>query len=337
MPIANKYSVLTTNRFQLADSDGSSGSEDEACQNIDPYAMVKQAEVEAVRLAKLAVKEAARAKPVILKEEAKVEKPVDAKKNNRREPRGNQQQRRGPRNERVQDNDNALSENNNQSARDGDDRRQRRPKTQDRRSGNPRTGVKATEKKGGHGAGNWGKATEKPGDFDETKPEEVTPETAENTENADPENAEPREPEEPEIVTISLEEYMASQAGETVEEKTVSSRKANNGEQLQGKVIRKNKIFMERKQVAAAVAPSSKVVVPNEQLAFVSGGNRRGNYRYNQDGNNNGDRDNRRSNQGGNRRNYDNNKQGGRSDRAEKSSGKPDFSKPSNDFPELGK
>lgn len=333
MPIANKYSVLTTNRFQLADSGESSGSEDEACQNIDPYAMVKQAEVEAVRLAKLKVKEAAKVKVPILKEEAKVDKPVDAKKNNRREPRGNQQQRRGPRNERVQDNDNALSENNNQSARDGDDRRQRRPKTQDRRSGNPRTGVKATEKKGGHGAGNWGKATEKPSDFDETKPEEVTPETAENTENADPENAEPKEPEEPEIVTISLEEYMASQAGEIVEGKNTSSRKANNGEQLQGKVIRKNKIFIERKQQVAAATPSSKVVVPNEQLAFVSGGNRRGNYRYNQDGNNNGDN---RRNQGG-RRNYDNNKQGGRQDRAEKSSGKPDFSKPSNDFPELGK
>lgn len=329
MPSANKYSVLTTNRFQLADSDGSSGSEDESCQNVDPYAMVKQAEVEAIKQAKIRVKEASKVKvPVLVKEEAKQENQVDTRKNTRREPRGNQAPRRGPRNERIQDNDNALSENNNQPARDDNDKRQRRPKTQDRRSGNPRAGVKAVEKKGGHGAGNWGKATEKPGDFEE-KPESVTPE-AENTENADPEKKEAEEetPAEEEEITLTLEEYYA-QATTLEDDKSASTRKANDGEQLKGKVIRKNKIFTERKQTAAARDPNTnKVVVPNEQLAFVSG--RRGNYRY-QDNNNNTGGDRR---QGG-KRNFDN-KQGNRGERSGDKS-KPDFSKPSNDFPELGK
>merc|ERR1712025_54621 len=71
------------------------------------------------------------------------------------------------------------------------DRRQRRPRNQDRQSGNPRTGRKAQEKKGGAGAGNWGKADE---NLDETAQEQVekaTPENAENAEN--PENAEDAE------------------------------------------------------------------------------------------------------------------------------------------------
>jgi len=328
MPIANKYSVLTTNRFQLADSD-SSGSEDEACQNVDPYAMVKQAEVEAIKQAKIKAKEAAKVKvPVLKKEEEKTqEKQVDTKRNARREPRGNQAPRRGPRNERIQDNDNALSENNNQPARDDSDRRQRRPKNQDRRSGNPRAGVKAVEKKGGHGAGNWGKATEKPGDFEE-KPESVTPEV-ENAENADPEKkAEDEVPAEEEEITLTLEEYYA-QAATLDEPKTAATRKANNGEQLKGKVIRKNKIFTERKQQVVVRGETNKVVVPNEQLAFVSG--RRGNYRYNDNNNNAGDR---RGGQGG-RRSYDN--KGNRGERSEKANAPADFSKPSNDFPELGK
>ena len=54
MPGANKYSVATTNRFAL-DSAGSSGSEDEGI-NQDPFAMIAQAEIDAVKNAKNAVK-----------------------------------------------------------------------------------------------------------------------------------------------------------------------------------------------------------------------------------------------------------------------------------------
>lgn len=322
MPMARggKYTVETTNRFQIADSSDSSDSDDDTCQNVDPFAMIKQAEIDAAKQAKLKAKEAQKVKATIQLKQEKEKPEEEVRKPSRREPRGNQQPRRGPRNERnAQDNDNALSENNNQTARDDSDRRQRRPKRdQDRRSGNPRSGVKATEKKGGHGAGNWGKATEKPEDFIE-KPESETP-SAENVENADPEKEEKSEPKEPEEVTLTLEEYYAQSVTETTEQKSTNSRKANNGEALKGKVIRKNKIFTERKQQAAVREASTKVVVPNEQLAFVSG--RQRNYRYND---NNNDR-----RQGGNRRNNFDNKQGGQKE-------KVDFSKPSTDFPELGK
>jgi hypothetical protein len=55
MPGANKYSVATTNRFALDSAGESSGSEDEGI-NQDPFAMIKQAEIDAVKNAKNAVK-----------------------------------------------------------------------------------------------------------------------------------------------------------------------------------------------------------------------------------------------------------------------------------------
>lgn len=333
MPVANnKYSVQVTNRFQLADSDNSSGSEDEACQNVDPYAMVKQAEADAIKQAKLKVKEQSKVQVKIITQVAKEEpekKQDNRPKTNRREPRANQAPRRGPRTERVQDGDNALSENNNnsQAARDDGDRRaQRRPRNQDRRSGNPRAGIKATEKRGGHGAGNWGKPTEAPSDFEETKPEQQTPEenSAENTENADPEKEAEKEPEE---ITMTLEEYYAQEQSEAPAAPTGVSRKANNGEVLKGKVIRKNKIYIERKVTSNVREQSNKNIVPNEQLAFVSG--RQRNYRYNDNERNNNER-----RPGGGRRN--DNKGGNRGDRKQEPA--KDFSKPQTmDFPELGK
>ena len=56
MPGANKYSVATTNRFMLDSAGDSSGSEDEGI-NQDPFAMIKQAEIDAVKNAKQAQKD----------------------------------------------------------------------------------------------------------------------------------------------------------------------------------------------------------------------------------------------------------------------------------------
>merc|ERR1712100_816692 len=60
MPGANKYSVATTNRFMLDSAGDSSGSEDEGI-NQDPFAMIKQAEIDAVKNAKQAQKDKAKA------------------------------------------------------------------------------------------------------------------------------------------------------------------------------------------------------------------------------------------------------------------------------------
>jgi len=331
MRTANKYSVQVTNRFQLADSSDSNSEDESACQNVDPYAMMIQAQADATKQAKLKIKEAQKAKPVILKvEETKQETTKqEPRKNNarNREPRANNAPRRGPRNERMENNDNTLSENNNQQTarNEGDRRDNRKPKRDnDRRSGNPRTGVKATEKKGGHGAGNWGKATEKPSDFeDKPSDEQPTPEEA-APEKQTEEPAVPEEPAEPEEITLTLEEYYAQNA-EDQPCTSAASRKANDGQAIGGKVIRKNKIFVERKQQhIVREANTNKCAIPNEQLAFVSG--RQRNYRYN-DGNNNNDR-----RPGGNRRNFEN--KGGKGDKPKNNL---DFSQASTDFPELGK
>merc|ERR1712048_1124149 len=118
MPGANKYSVATTNRFMLDSAGESSGSEDEGI-NQDPFAMIKQAEIDAVKNAKQAQKDKAKAE----------EKKGDDRRNNRprREPRGNQQPRRGKRFENN-DNQGQLNERNNN----------RPPRTNDRRRGNDR-------------------------------------------------------------------------------------------------------------------------------------------------------------------------------------------------------
>lgn len=292
MPVA-KYSVKTTNRFQLADSGSDSGSDDEAT-NIDPFAMIRQAEVDAIKQAKQDIKNSKKkVVPTLEPATEKVEeKAAPARRNNnRREPRGNQAARRGPRNERPERTENsALSENNNnQASRDDGNRRPRRPRDQDRRSGNPRSGVKATEKKGGAGAGNWGKADE---NLDETAKEAISEEkSAENAENADPEEVVEAEPEE---VTLSLEEYYA-QLGKAEAVQT-ASRKANNGEALKGKTIRRNKIFTDKKNqqtVNTQPKESNKVILPNEKLSFISG--RNDNRRDDRNNNRRGGRGGRRS------------------------------------------
>merc|ERR1712014_206196 len=94
MPGANKYSVATTNRFMLDSAGDSSGSEDEGI-NQDPFAMIKQAEIDAVKNAKQAQKDKAAADKAAKAAKVAItgEKSEDKPRNNRprREPKGNQQ------------------------------------------------------------------------------------------------------------------------------------------------------------------------------------------------------------------------------------------------------
>merc|ERR1712048_1346855 len=261
MPGANKYSVATTNRFMLDSAGESRGSEDEGI-NQDPFAMIKQAEIDAVKNAKQAQKDkakaekeakaaAAKAAKAAITGEKSEEKKGDDRRNNRprREPRGNQQPRRG---KRFENNDENKDGENNENQGQLNERNNRPPRTNDRRRGNdrksgdPRTGYRSGaqgEKRGGRGKGNWGDKTENP---DETA-EKPTPEavTDDNAENKDPakevEEAENAEPEEPVEVQLTLEEYMASLAVPS-DSAPKATRKANDGDNiLKGKVIKSQK------------------------------------------------------------------------------------------------
>merc|ERR1711981_550879 len=319
----------------------SSGSEDEGI-NQDPFAMIKQAEIDAVKNAKQAQKDKAAAekaeklaaakaaKAAITGEKSEEKKGGDDRRNNRprREPRGNQQPRRG---KRFENNDENKDGENNENQGQLNERNNRPPRTNDRRRGNdrksgdPRTGYRSGaqgEKRGGRGKGNWGDKTENP---DETA-EKPTPEqvTDDNAENKDPakdgeKEEENQEPEEPVEVQLTLEEYMASLSGPS-ETATTASRKANDGDNvLKGNVIHCHKIHKERgRKFGGQERESNKLVIDSKDLGFQSGANRRGgpsNFYYDGDNNN---RDNRRdnNNRGGNRRGG--NRQGGnRGDRGQ--------------------
>jgi len=325
MPGANKYSVATTNRFMLDSAGDSSGSEDEGI-NQDPFAMIKQAEIDAVKNAKQAQKDKLAAEKAAKKAAASEAKAAitgqsDAKKDDRRknrpqrEPRGNQQPRRGKRFENNDENKDGeagenqgqLNERNNRPPRTNDRRR-----GNDRKSGDPRTGYRSNnqgEKRGGRGKFNTGDKTENPEEVAEkATPEAVTDDNVENKDPATEENADNAEPEEPVEVQLTLDEYMASLAtSSSTNDQPKATRKANDGENvLQGKVIKSQKIHKERtRKFGGQEKESNKLVIDSKDLGFQSGANRRGGSNFYYDGDNN----NRRDNRGGNRRGG--NRQGG--------------------------
>jgi len=314
----DRYRVVTSNKFMM-DSDSSDSDDEQPVKDVDPYALLKQKEAQATQKAKKAQKEAASQakKELMAKKEAKEKeeeerKEKEAKKavNKKREPRANFGQRRGKRNPQEE---NAGGEQVSEAAKgDGVQNRQRREKRQyDRRSGNPRTGVKSQEKRGGAGAGNWGKPEEQ-GDLEEIEkqtPEET--ENPENIENADPEN-ENVEEKEPEPVEFTLEEYLAGlDQGTKVEKKNV--RQANDGKEIKGKTLKKKEVFgnsMENNYRPAPVNPNTKQQISLDTLGFHSDYSRNNNR-----GGNRGGRGGRGGNRGGRRdfnerRGGDNKKQG---------------------------
>lgn len=115
---------------------------------------------------------------------------------------------------------------NNRGSRDGQ-RPGGRGREYDRHSGDVRSGVKATEKRGGQGAHNWGKNT----DFEPAVEQEVlqvdeldtTPEVGAGDETA--------APAEPETVQMTLEQWKKEQASKMSKTEYVSNiRKPNEGE-----------------------------------------------------------------------------------------------------------
>lgn len=315
MPGANKYSVATTNRFMLDSAGDSSGSEDEGnIQNQDPFAMLKQAEVDAVKNAKQAQKDKAKAEKdakLAAKKAAtaaitgnnaeEAKKPENNRRNDRprREPRGNQQQRRGPRQERApRDGEQAVAENgagkveNSRPPRTNDRRR-----GNDRQSGDPRTGYKGqSEKRGGRGKGNWGDKTENP---EETAPTEQVTDEAENkdAEKKTEEEEVEAEPEEPVEVQLTLDEYMASLSAPSAA--GPKSRKANDGEELKGNQYQAKKVHHDKqRKFGGHEREDKKFVIDSKDLGFKSGSGR-GGFFY--DGDRNDDRRGGRGGRGGGR------------------------------------
>lgn len=309
MPGANKYAVKVGNRFALsnsAESGSDSGSEDEL-QNVDPFAMIKKAEVDAVRKVKQDLKNAEEAK-----RQAKIaaatgavdqEQPAQPARQNRREPRANNAPRRGPRNERVEKNDDNRQANNQDGTRpprrtgDGERRRGGPRREKDRQSGDPRTAVKGREKRGGGGSYNWGK----PGDEQWEQEEKPTPETEGETEKPEKENVDqenenpqPEEPKEPE--TMTLEEYLKQSA--TISEPIAQGpgRKANDGQDIKGNRLAKKEVYREPtlRQYNKQEQVNKKNVVPTDKLNFSKYRPARFNNRDNDRNNNR--RDNRDNN-----------------------------------------
>jgi hypothetical protein len=316
MPGGNKYSVQTKNRFALADSsaESDSGSEDVAQGNFDPYQMIQTATADAVKKTKEDIKNAkknALIKKVEPAEEKKNddEKPKGNRKNNNnnkgREPRGNQQQRRGPRNERApKDGEGDVAQNNQPLGENNQPRQRRERRQNDRKSGDPKTGRRAEEKRGGAGKGNWGKADKVYNDEEKPTPEatgEEKPAEKPVDGEAAPEEQENQEPEEPAgPAPISLDEYMASLG---VSEAPKNLRQANDGaDVVQGKGFRSDKIHKENLTSFKPVErTNNKEYIAAENLSFVSRADKGGfYYTDNRKDNNRGDRGDRRE-RGGNR------------------------------------
>merc|ERR1712060_845714 len=228
MPFHTAPGLASKNKFIFQDENS---SEDEGLGNVDPSEMLTKATAKAVKQAKVDAKK--QAAPVVA---APVQKEEPQKK---KEPRANNQARKGPRRERgpkdgeAKDGENQVRERRN---RDGDDRKQRRPRNQDRQSGNPRTGRKAQEKKGGAGAGNWGKADENLEEAAADQVEKTTPENAEG-ENAEAAAEENTEPAEPQIQYLTLEEYEAADSGDAVSDNKKEVRQSNDGQALKGRQL----------------------------------------------------------------------------------------------------
>lgn len=113
-------------------------------------------------------------------------------------------------------------------------RANRRPRENDRKSGNPKTGVKAQEKRNGAGKGNWGKEDE----VQEEKPVQEEASAEKEVTNEGEEAQVEEEPKEPEPVEFSLDEYYAQMNSGVEAAPKKEVRKANDGQEIKGKALK---------------------------------------------------------------------------------------------------
>jgi len=280
MPFHTQAGLASKNKFIFEDEMANTSDEDVP---MDPSELMNKATTNAVKNAKAQAKiEAAKAKAIAPKV---VVQEQPAKK---REPKANNQPRKGPRRERIpkEDNDGFVAATNDSAApaqRDNNRRQNRRPKNADKKSGDPKTGRKAYEKRGGAGAGNWGKADENLDEaIKELDQENVEAEKAENeAENA--ENVE-EESSEPKIQYLTLEEYEASMnAGDAnVQANKENVRVANDGQSIKGRQVERKKVYNSGpalKSDKAVVRDNAKQVINADFVGHFAGGRDRGDDR----------------------------------------------------------
>jgi len=226
MPVVqDKYTIDVTNRFGISE-DVVEDSGDEI-ENVDPFAMINEMEAQAKEAKKQPKKKVQKkaAAPAAEKKEAPVDdKKVDKKRGpggpKREGQRRDGQRPRGdrpPREPRQGGDVDGARENRPRRDRGDGERRPRRdgerrprrdgeggPRRFDRKSGDPRSSYKGSDKRDGAGQGNWG--TEK----DELKGQTEAAEERPSEEKAEGEVAEvaPPAPVEEEDKTLTLEEYM---------------------------------------------------------------------------------------------------------------------------------
>lgn len=227
MPVVqDKYTIDVTNRFGISE-DVVEDSGDEI-ENVDPFALINEMEAQAQEAKKQPKKKVQKkaAAPAAEKKEAPVDdKKVDKKRGpggpKREGQRRDGQRPRGdrpPREPRQGGDVDGARENRPRRDRGDGERRPRRdgerrprrdgdggPRRFDRKSGDPRSSYKGSDKREGAGQGNWG--TEKDELKGQTEAAEERP-SEEKAEGEAPAEVAPPAPVEEEDKTLTLEEYM---------------------------------------------------------------------------------------------------------------------------------
>jgi len=213
--VQEKYTIDVTNRFGVT-----SDAEDEEIENVDPFELINDLNQKAVE-AKNAPKPKVQKKKAAPATPAAAPAAVEQKDDNRRG--GNRGARRGGRGSdrprgppRTQNGENAEGA----PQREGGDRprgggrgrgrggRRDGDRKFDRKSGDPKSSYKGSDKREGAGAGNWGTTED---DLKaQTEPTEEKP-AVDGAAAATEEEKAPPAPVEPEEKTLTLEEYRAQQ------------------------------------------------------------------------------------------------------------------------------
>jgi len=213
--VQEKYTIDVTNRFGVT-----SDAEDEEIENVDPFELINDLNQKAVE-AKNAPKPKVQKKKAAPATPAAAPAAVEQKDDNRRG--GNRGARRGGRGSdrprgppRTQNGENADGA----PQREGGDRprgggrgrgrggRRDGDRKFDRKSGDPKSSYKGSDKREGAGAGNWGTTED---DLKaQTEPTEEKP-AVDGAAAATEEEKAPPAPVEPEEKTLTLEEYRAQQ------------------------------------------------------------------------------------------------------------------------------
>merc|ERR1711939_988563 len=189
--VQDAYSIDVTNRFGLVDLGDDSGSE---CENVDPFEVMNALNAQAAE-------NKAKAKNQPKTKENKIENKVetgDKTEKDSKNIRKTDDRNRGNSNRRGRGDG---------RGRGGDGERRGGNRNFDRRSADPKTGVKGADKKEGSGSYNWG--TEKDGleGQNEEKQAETDSKDADSPKEENSEKADAPEPEPEEPATLTLDEY----------------------------------------------------------------------------------------------------------------------------------